>query len=567
MGVSANQQSSSLPHSTAIQNSRTPMSGHTQAGKDALAPRSWANVARTAMRGYELDYIEPMIIGDELVANFEEEDLDTTDPMWFECLVGYLIGKKLPFQMVEAALKHAWGSKLVEVRADDQAFFFLRVPDAVYRRRLLESGPITVARVPLILQQWDPMLELKKDNHVKVPVWIRLRNIPLALWTKRGISGIASLIGHPLYVDQNTEQKKFLAYARVCVELRATDSRRDTVKVCLKGATRMVSIEYEWRPISCVRCGTFGHRCSPPDQMQPVVAVAPRTATPAATEGLRTAAPATAKGLRTAAPAAVAAHRLALQSSVSAAPRTSEPSAAAEASRLAGKLSVVKDFRLPEQPATAEESRTAGKPSATDDPRLPKQPAAAVSTQAQTTARVPQTQSSDQPGKASEIYVDLAIPSESPGQWQVQPPSKLSLRRKMRASTHKKKAVSSLPASPSVVSRRRHKDPLRFDEAIRRLAGLQQSFSSADDLEDSEAGSTSKEVGQEAVPKASLEGTQEVVLSSSNKVPDPSLEMAEPQPTLQDPQLSAKGKVSPPSKQKSLPQRPTVGKRRSGKRK
>ncbi|KAF7849562.1 hypothetical protein BT93_L0631 [Corymbia citriodora subsp. variegata] len=135
--------------------------------------------------------------------------------------------------------------------------------NAEYRRKLLDTGSITVARVMLILQQWDPMLKLKKDNHSKVPVWIRMRNIPLVLWSSKGISGIASLIGKPLFVDQNTEQLKQVAYARVCVELSASDARKETVKVRLKGAPRMVSIEYEWRPVSYNQCGIFGHRCGP----------------------------------------------------------------------------------------------------------------------------------------------------------------------------------------------------------------------------------------------------------------------------------------------------------------
>ncbi|KAF8019352.1 hypothetical protein BT93_G0122 [Corymbia citriodora subsp. variegata] len=226
------------------------------------APRSWANVARTALQGYDLDYFTPLKVEDEFVADFPDEALAATDPFWYECLVGYFIGKKLPFQLVETALKHAWGSKLSEVKADDRGFFFLRISDAEFRRYLLDRGPMTVARVPLILKQWDPLLELKKDDHTKVPVWIRLRNIPMVLWLVQGIGGIASLIGRPLYVDQNTAHMKLLSYARVCVEITANDIRQDSVKVRMKGTTRVVDVEYEWRPISCPRCGTFGHKCS-----------------------------------------------------------------------------------------------------------------------------------------------------------------------------------------------------------------------------------------------------------------------------------------------------------------
>ncbi|KAF8038460.1 hypothetical protein BT93_B1103 [Corymbia citriodora subsp. variegata] len=231
--------------------------------RTTVPPRTLANVAKTALMGYELDYFEPVEVDSELVAYFPDEALDGVDPLWPECLVGYFVGKKLPFKLVKTALTHAWGSKLADVKADDKGFFFFRIPDANFRRALLEKGPLTVARVPLVLQQWEPLMELKKHDHSKISVWIRLRNIPFVLWSKRGIGGIASLIGKPLYVDQNTEQMKILAYARVCVELKATDVRRDSIKVFMKGTTREVSIEYEWRPTSCGKCGVFGHNCNP----------------------------------------------------------------------------------------------------------------------------------------------------------------------------------------------------------------------------------------------------------------------------------------------------------------
>ncbi|KAF8034227.1 hypothetical protein BT93_C0496 [Corymbia citriodora subsp. variegata] len=110
-----------------------------------------------------------------------------------------------------------------------------------------------------------PSLELKKNDHSKVPVWIRLRHIPFALWSARGISGIASIIGNSLYVDQNTEHMKLLSYAHVCVEISATDIRRDKVVVRLKGVSRTVNVEYGWRPILCLHSGAFGYRCSPQD--------------------------------------------------------------------------------------------------------------------------------------------------------------------------------------------------------------------------------------------------------------------------------------------------------------
>ncbi|XP_039170328.1 uncharacterized protein LOC120294342 [Eucalyptus grandis] len=121
-----------------------------------------------------------------------EEILESTHPKWEECLVGYYIGKRLPFQLTEDALKNAWGHHLVEVIAADLGFYFFHIPDGEFRRKVLDGVPITVAKIPLILQQWHPMLELKKSTHNTVPIWVRLRNVPVALWSVAGISFLAS---------------------------------------------------------------------------------------------------------------------------------------------------------------------------------------------------------------------------------------------------------------------------------------------------------------------------------------------------------------------------------------
>ncbi|KAF8034230.1 hypothetical protein BT93_C0499 [Corymbia citriodora subsp. variegata] len=145
--------------------------------------------------------------------------------------------------MLEATIKHLWGPRLIEVKANDQGFYFFHIPDVEFRRKVLEGGPLTVARVPLILQQWKPMLELKKGEHTSVPVWIRLKNLPYELWSARGISKVASILGKPLYVDQRTEQLKMISFARVCVELEASKACWDTINVSLNGAVRVVEVD------------------------------------------------------------------------------------------------------------------------------------------------------------------------------------------------------------------------------------------------------------------------------------------------------------------------------------
>jgi len=69
-----------------------------------------------------------------------------------------------------------------------------------------------MANRPLVLKRWQPNMQFLKDDLAKVPVWVRLYNVPLEYWT----------IGGALHADHTTLLCKRLSYARVCVEIDAS---------------------------------------------------------------------------------------------------------------------------------------------------------------------------------------------------------------------------------------------------------------------------------------------------------------------------------------------------------
>lgn len=127
--------------------------------------RSWANVARLAVKGSDLSFVPPTFVDGEAIVNLPDEALNAMDPKWHDCLVGYLVGRRrLPFGLLEQALRKTWGSKIGEIFADDRGFLFLQIPDPEFRRKILEEGPVTIARVPLILRQLKLLMDLKRED-------------------------------------------------------------------------------------------------------------------------------------------------------------------------------------------------------------------------------------------------------------------------------------------------------------------------------------------------------------------------------------------------------------------
>ncbi|GKG27955.1 RNA-directed DNA polymerase, eukaryota, reverse transcriptase zinc-binding domain protein, partial [Tanacetum coccineum] len=91
---------------------------------------------------------------------------------------------------------------------------------------VIDQSPWIVNGKPLIVQKWDPETVIEKETPCKIPVWIRLYNVPLEAWSIKGISTISSRLGRPIMMDQKTsdmckEGSGRLGYARVLIEVDA----------------------------------------------------------------------------------------------------------------------------------------------------------------------------------------------------------------------------------------------------------------------------------------------------------------------------------------------------------
>uniref|UniRef100_A0A2K1XI89 DUF4283 domain-containing protein n=1 Tax=Populus trichocarpa TaxID=3694 RepID=A0A2K1XI89_POPTR len=180
---------------------------------------------------------------------------------WKSTLVGHFMGQKLPYPVVNSIAKRIWSSYgLSEVLSSDNGFFIFNFDSVDHATNVLERAPWHMANRPLVLKRWQPNMQFLKDDLARVPVWVRLYNVPLEYWTIKGLSCVASAIGVPLHADHTTLLRKRLSYARVCVEI---DASKTLVKEydlrCPNGLFITISAEYEWIPSKCSNCNVFGH--------------------------------------------------------------------------------------------------------------------------------------------------------------------------------------------------------------------------------------------------------------------------------------------------------------------
>ncbi|KAL0386699.1 UNVERIFIED_CONTAM: hypothetical protein Slati_4586900 [Sesamum latifolium] len=151
-----------------------------------------------------------------------------------------------------------------EVRATSNGFFFFEFNTVAAMEEVIEGGPWLFRDQPIVLQKWEPGMMLRKLQHTQVPVWIKLRHLPVELWTTEGLSTVASGIGKPLYPDAITRACTRLDFARVCVMLDISSKLPKHIVIMVPKeeggeSACKVDVEYEWLPPKCNACMSLGH--------------------------------------------------------------------------------------------------------------------------------------------------------------------------------------------------------------------------------------------------------------------------------------------------------------------
>ncbi|KAI0488864.1 hypothetical protein KFK09_028703 [Dendrobium nobile] len=121
------------------------------------------------------------------------------------------------------------------------------------------GGPWFLLGKPFVLQQWSSKFKPKRDESASVSIWIKVLDIPLALWTPSGISKIASYVGIPLTVNDLTAKCTHLNYARICVQISKDSKLHDEIPIVIEGEESVLKVVYDWKPTPCESCGSLIH--------------------------------------------------------------------------------------------------------------------------------------------------------------------------------------------------------------------------------------------------------------------------------------------------------------------
>ncbi|GKA84010.1 RNA-directed DNA polymerase, eukaryota, reverse transcriptase zinc-binding domain protein [Tanacetum coccineum] len=136
----------------------------------------------------------------------------------------------------------------------NNTFFFKFATDDVMKT-VLENGPWMVRSKPLLVQKWEPDVRLDKIEPVKLPLWVKMFNVPLEAWSVALASGDAmtTTICHSEDITKYNKQKLQLQFRR-------QNGQRSSIQRCKQIRVKYVPVEYAWKPDICEHCNVFGHK-------------------------------------------------------------------------------------------------------------------------------------------------------------------------------------------------------------------------------------------------------------------------------------------------------------------
>ncbi|GAV92398.1 LOW QUALITY PROTEIN: Exo_endo_phos domain-containing protein/DUF4283 domain-containing protein, partial [Cephalotus follicularis] len=208
-----------------------------------------------------LTFFEPLMVDGSPRAKPPPEVAATGAKEWEHSLAIFLIGKRLPGRNVREILERKWGQVgHFSFHIVDNGVFLAKFESSLARDWVLNNDPWDVWGYHLVIRMWTKDMSLSLGECKSIPVWVKMKGIPVQYWNKAGLSYIASVLGKPLHMDANTTNKRVLTFARVCIEMAASSLFPDNITLELEdGSTISIGVEYPWRPTACSLCKVFDH--------------------------------------------------------------------------------------------------------------------------------------------------------------------------------------------------------------------------------------------------------------------------------------------------------------------
>ena len=119
------------------------------------------------------------------------------------------------------------------------------------KTKIFENGPYFFNSVGLFLRPWKERFDPNKENLTITPVWIRMHSLPSEYWKEEILIDIGKSLGTFIKVSEQTRQRKYISYARICIYLDISRDLLDGIELTWEYEDWFQAIDYEKIPFRC----------------------------------------------------------------------------------------------------------------------------------------------------------------------------------------------------------------------------------------------------------------------------------------------------------------------------
>lgn len=116
-----------------------------------------------------------------------------------------------------------------EIHLYSKGFFIVKFASSKEREYALREGPWFWGSEGPFITPWFPDFDTNIMLVSRMPVWVRLHNLPLHFWHHKVLEGIGNLLGR--YIKTNTQriEERIFTFARICVEVDLNKGLSDCI--------------------------------------------------------------------------------------------------------------------------------------------------------------------------------------------------------------------------------------------------------------------------------------------------------------------------------------------------
>ncbi|XP_071719143.1 uncharacterized protein [Rutidosis leptorrhynchoides] len=197
---------------------------------------TYANIAKSELDN-KLSFVPLVKNGDgEDIVVFYEVFVAEGASRWDKTAYGYVIGSNMPYGVLQSNLRRMWNKYgIKDINMDQKQICYFKFKTIEGMNEVIDKGPWIVNGKPLFVDKWSPDINIEKVEPTKLPMWVKLANVPLEAWSPKGLSTIASKLGTPLGMDNMTNSMCHkgvgrVGYARVMMEVEAAKGYANHVR-------------------------------------------------------------------------------------------------------------------------------------------------------------------------------------------------------------------------------------------------------------------------------------------------------------------------------------------------